>query len=91
MKFGEEISICSQNYEKWKALALSSKSIEESKKYMQKAFFWLELHSAFLLLAAAEETKGKDPTFKQKLILAKARLSKKLSEYAEKLINDLNF
>lgn len=91
MNFVEEISICSQNYEKWKSLALSSTNTEESKKYMEKAFFWLELHSAFVLLASAEETKGKDPAFKEKLMIAKARLSKKLSEYAKKLLNDINF
>ncbi|MEM5829607.1 MAG: hypothetical protein QW040_02815 [Candidatus Aenigmatarchaeota archaeon] len=89
MDFKEEISMCVENYEKWKALALSTPKKDESKKFLEKAFFWLELHSAFITLFAAEQIKGGDPLFKRKLLLAKARLSKKLVEYAEKVLNEI--
>jgi hypothetical protein len=89
MDIKEEISLCSQNYEKWKALALSSQDKEESKRFLEKAFFWLELQSAFITLFAAEQSKGNDPFFKRKIMLAKARLSKKLAEYAEKVLNEV--
>ncbi|MEM5766533.1 MAG: hypothetical protein QW423_02795 [Candidatus Aenigmatarchaeota archaeon] len=89
MDIGEEILLCSENYEKWKALALSAQNKQESKKFFEKAFFWLELQSAFITLFAAEQAKGRDPIFKRKLILAKARLSKKLAEYAENVLNEI--
>lgn len=89
MDIKDEISLCSENYEKWKALALSAENKEESKRFLEKAFFWLELQSAFITLFAAEQTKGKDPVFKKKLLLAKAKLSKKLAEYAESVLNEI--
>jgi hypothetical protein len=89
MDIREEISLCSQNYERWKTLALSAQNKEESKRFLEKAFFWLELKSAFITLFAAEQTKGNDPIFKRKLILAKTRLSKKLAEYAEKILKEI--
>ncbi|MEM5772614.1 MAG: hypothetical protein QXL86_00060 [Candidatus Aenigmatarchaeota archaeon] len=89
MDINEEISLCSENYEKWKALALSAQNKEESKKFLEKAFFWLELQSAFITLFAAEQAKGKDPAFKRKLLLAKTKLSKKLAEYAENVLNEI--
>jgi hypothetical protein len=89
MDIKEEISLCSQNYEKWKSLALSAQNKEESKKFLEKAFFWLELQSAFITLFAAEQSKGNDPLFKKKIMFAKARLSKKLAEYAERILNEI--
>jgi len=89
MDIRNEISLCSQNYQKWKNLALSSRSPEEGKRFLEKACFWLELHSAFITLFAAEQSKGKDPVFKNKIMVAKASLLKKLSEYAEKTLNEM--
>jgi hypothetical protein len=89
MDIKEEISLCSQNYERWKALALSAQNREESKRFLEKAFFWLELQSAFITLFAAEQSKGNDPLFKKKIMLAKAMLSKKLVEYAEKILSEI--
>ncbi|MEM5866392.1 MAG: hypothetical protein QXG39_00530 [Candidatus Aenigmatarchaeota archaeon] len=86
----EEISMCYENYQKWKRLALTTTSQQESKKFMEKAFFWLELQTAFITLFAAEQMRGKDPLFKRKILLAKANLSKKLAEYAEKILNEMD-
>lgn len=89
MDINEEIYTCYENYQKWKSLALATTNEQESKKFMEKAFFWLELQSAFITLFAAEQIKGKDPVFKKKILLAKANLSKKLAEYAEKILNEI--
>ena len=89
MEIRDQISLCSQNYQKWKSLALSSSRKEEEKRFLEKAFFWLELQTAFVTLFAAEQSKGKDPAFMRKLMVAKAQLSKKLAEYAEKTLNEI--
>jgi len=89
MNVEDQISLCSQNYQKWKGLALSSQNREESRKSLERAFFWLELQTAFITLIAAEQSKGNDPVFKRKILVAKARLSKKLAEYAENILNEI--
>jgi hypothetical protein len=81
--------MCSQRYQKWKDFALSAGSIEESKRYLQKAFFWLELQTAFVTLFVIEKTKGNDPDIKKKLFTAKVNLSKRLTEYVEEVIKEL--
>jgi hypothetical protein len=89
MNLQEKLELCSTYYKKWKEKALSSQNLEQSKNAMQKAFFWLEMHSAFLALEAMEQ--NKDPENLQKLILAKANLSKKLIEYSEKILEEINW
>ena len=89
MDITEEISLCSENYEKWKGLALAAEDKKESKRFMEKAFFWLELQAAFITLFAAEQMKGKDPILKRKILLAKANLSRKLAEYAERVLKEI--
>jgi hypothetical protein len=89
MDVRNEILLCSENYQKWKSLALSSNNSGEGRKFLEKAFFWLEIQSAFITLFAAEEARGKDPAFKKKLMIAKASLLKRLSNYAEKTLNEM--
>jgi hypothetical protein len=89
MEIKDQISLCSQHYHKWKDLALSSKDSAEGRKFLEKAFFWLELQTAFITLFAAEQSKGNDAEFKRKLLAAKANLSKKLAEYAENTLNEI--
>jgi len=55
-----------------------------------RAFFWLELQTAFIALFAIEKTNGDDPKAELKLISAKANVSKKLAEYAKEILNELN-
>ncbi len=89
MDIKEKIDLCLENYKKWKNLALKASSLRESRKCMEKAFFWIELQSAFLTLFSIEETKGKDPEVKRKLLMAKANLIKKLVEYTENLLKEI--
>lgn len=91
MNLQEQLELCTYYYKKWKNLAISSKSLEETKKFMKKAFFWLELQSAYLALWSIENLKGKDPKVKEKLMIAKANLAKKLADYAEDILKDFKF
>jgi hypothetical protein len=55
---------------------------------MERAFFWLEMHSAFFAIGTLEKTKkmSKEDVFK--LIQLKSKLIERLSEYAKTLIED---
>lgn len=90
MNINYQVNLCSNYYKKWKNLAFSSNNLEESKKCLERAFFWLELQTAFITLFAIEKLKGNDPKAKLKIISAKANLSKKLAEYAKDILNELN-
>lgn len=91
MSIGNQIALCSQHYQKWKGLALNSQNTVESRKALERAFFWLELQTAFITLHAIEQMKGRDPTVKRRLIIAKANLSKKLADYADEILNEVRF
>lgn len=91
MNLQNQIALCSQHYQKWKNLALSSFDSKEAGKCMEKAFFWLELQAAFTVLFTIEQTKGKDPEVKRQLIKAKATLSKRLVDYASEVLDELRF
>jgi len=90
MTLQNQISTCSFHYQKWKNLALSTVDPKEANRCMKKAFFWLELQSAFIALFAIEQAKGNDPKIKRQLIIAKTNLSKRLAEYANEILNELN-
>jgi len=81
--------MCTEHYQKWKEQALKAKTIEEGRKSLEKAFFWLELQTAFLSLWSLEQAKGNDPVVKKRLIDAKTRLTKKLADYASETLNEL--
>ena len=88
MDFQEKLQLCWQNYKKWKAMALEEEDKEKSARFMQKAFFWLELQCAYTFLWAVEQTK-KDAETKRKLLAAKVNLNKKLTDYARKILDEL--
>ena len=90
MNLQHQIATCSYHYQKWKSLALQTFDPKESKKCMEKAFFWLELQAAFVALFAIEQTKGKDLRVKRQLLIAKTNLSKRLADYASEILNELN-
>jgi hypothetical protein len=90
MLLQDQVQKCSNHYQKWKDLALNSLDPKESKRCMEKAFFWLELQTAFITLFAIEQTKGKDVRIKRKLIEAKTNLSKKLADYAKQTLDEMN-
>lgn len=90
MPLEEQIELCSKHFQKWKSLALSNTDSEKTRRYMEKAFFWLELQTAFTTLFVIEQTKGNDPETKRKLLIAKSNLSKKLADYADNTLNEIN-
>ena len=91
MPIEDQITTCSHHYQKWKNQALITNDIYEAKKAFNRAFFWLELQTAFLTLHAVEQTRGSDREVKKKLIQAKTNLSKKLAEYAKEILNEIKF
>lgn len=89
MSFEDQLEICSFHYNKWKNAALVSSSKEEMTKSLEKAFFWLELQTAFIALDYVEKYQGKDPKVKNKLLIAKTNLSKKLANYANDVLDEM--
>lgn len=91
MPIETQIATCSGQYSKWKRLALDAQSLPEVKECLNKALFWLELQTAFVALWNIEQTRGQDPTVKRQLIVAKTNLSKRLADYAQKTLDEINW
>jgi len=89
MTLETQLEMCAEHYKKWKQAALEAKDLPEGKKALEKAFFWLELHSAFIVLNAVEQVNGKDPKIRNKILIAKTTLSKKLANYANEVLDEL--
>jgi hypothetical protein len=89
MDFQEKVQTCWENYKKWKKRALAAEDKEKLARFMQKSFFWLEMLAAFTFLWAVEQTQGKNPEAKKKLIIAKAKLTKRLADYADKIWKEM--
>ena len=87
MNLREQLEICYKNYKKWKDLAFSLNGYE-ARKAMERAFFWLEMHSAFFAIGALEKTKKMSREDVVKLIQLKSKLVERLAEYAKTLIDD---
>lgn len=85
----EIIETCSYHYLTWKNEALNSKDPVKAKKYMEKAFFWLELQTNLLILWTIERTMGNDPFVKQKIEEAQVNINKKIVDYASSIIEDV--
>ena len=92
MTLESQLELCAEHYKEWKQKAfeaIDAKNLPEGKKALERAFFWLELHSAFIMLNAVEQTNGKDPKVRNKILIAKAHLSKKLANYANEVLEDI--
>jgi len=89
MSFEDQLEICSFHYNKWKNAALAANNKDEVKKNLEKAFFWLELQTAFIALDSVEKVQGKDPKARNKLLIAKTNLSKKLANYANEVMDEM--
>jgi len=92
MTLESQLELCAYHYKKWKQKALEAveaKDLPGGKKALERAFFWLELHSAFVALHAVEQMRGKDPKVRNKLLIAKTNLSKKLADYANEVLNEI--
>ena len=90
MNVQDQIETCSYHYQKWKNLALTTIDLKESKRCVEKAFFWLELQAAFVSLFTIEQSRGKDPKVRRQIKTAKTNLSKKLVDYANQILDELN-
>ena len=88
MNFRDQLAICNENYLRWKKKALASSGVEAQKAF-EKAFFWLEVQTAFIVLHSIEQTRPKDEETIKHLIKAKINLSKRLAEYAEATLREL--
>jgi hypothetical protein len=89
MSFEDQLEICSFHYNKWKNAALAANDKEQVRRNLERAFFWLELQTAFIALDSVEKVQGKDPKVKNKILIAKTNLSKKLANYANEVMDDL--
>jgi len=86
----EIIKTCSTHYQTWKNEALRAQTIEEMKRFLDKAFFWLELQSNLLMLWTIENTMGNDPSIKKKIEKAQMNVNKKITQYASEVLNNLS-
>ena len=84
----EIIQTCSPHYQNWKKEALLAKSPEETKKFLEKAFFWLELQSNLLVLWTVKNTMANDPGVQEKVEKAQININKKIVEYASSVVED---
>jgi hypothetical protein len=87
MEIKQQLEICYRNYKKWKELAFSL-SGKESQKAMERAFFWLEMHSAFFAVGTLEKSRKMNKEDVLRLIQLKSKLVERLAEYAKTLVED---
>ena len=85
----EIIKTCSTHYQTWKNEALNAENPEEMKKYLDKAFFWLELQNNLLMLWTIQNTMGNNPSVKEKIEKAQMNINKKIAEYTSQILKDL--
>jgi hypothetical protein len=83
MDIREQLEICYRNYKKWKEKALFS-SDKDAKEAIERAFFWLEMHSAFFAVGVLEKSENSKEGL-QKILAMKMKLLEKLCEYAKTL------
>jgi hypothetical protein len=91
MNLKEKLELCSKNYKRWRNRVFSAQDLNEAKRAAEKAFFWLELSSAFIWLWNIERLKGNNPKTLEKIVIAKTNLSKKLVEYMEKILEEIKW
>jgi hypothetical protein len=83
------IKTCSGHYKTWKEEALKTENKMEMKKFLDKAFFWLELQNNLLMLWTIENTMGENGKIKEKLEQAQLNVNKKIADYASQVLKDL--
>ena len=84
------IKTCTTHYKTWKDEALRAQTRVEMKRFLEKAFFWLELQSNLLILWTIENTMGDDPSIKKKVEKAQMNVNKKITKYASEVLKDLS-
>ncbi len=88
MTIETQLATCNDGIQRWKEKALLSNDVNEVKKAMERAFFWMELRSAFIFLHTIEQSMENKET-REKIIRAKINLSRKLSEHAKELLSQI--
>lgn len=88
MDVKKQLEICYANYKRWKEKAFNNLNFE-GKKALERAFFWLEIHSAIYAVSVLE-SKARSKDEKKILLEAKRRIVEKLNEYEKTLLNDMN-
>jgi hypothetical protein len=83
------IKTCSAHYYTWKEEAFRAQTREEMKKFLDKAFFWLELQNNLLILWTIKRTLGDDPNIIKKVEKAEMNINKKITDYASQVLKDL--
>ncbi len=68
---------------------MKANSQEEAKKFLEKAFFWLELQTNLLILWTIEQSMGLNPNVKLKLEEAQINVNKKIVDYASRVLKEL--
>jgi len=89
MDIRKQLEICYSNYKKWKEKAFSMGNLEV-RKSLERAFFWLELHSALYAIGLLE-IKAKTKQEKKEILEAKKKIIEKLNEYEKTLSEEINF
>ena len=84
------IKTCSTHYYTWKDEALRAQTKEELKKFLDKAFFWLELQNNLLILWTIKRTLGDDPNILKKVEKAEMNINRKITDYASQVLKDLS-
>ena len=84
----KKLEICSNNYKVWKEIALKSKDPRMIKKAAEKAFFWIELQTSFLVLNELERGMF-TPADRKRILKIKLNLMKRLLSYAKKVAEEL--
>ena len=85
----EIIKTCSTHYQTWKAEALRAQTREEMIRFLDKAFFWLELQNNLLMLWTIQNTMGTNPNVKAKIDKAQMNINKKIVDYTSQILKDL--
>ena len=83
------IETCSSHYKTWKEEALKTENKVDIKKFLNKAFFWLELQYNLLMLWTIENTMGSDNKIREKIEQAQLNVNKKIADYASQVLKDL--
>ncbi len=89
MDLAEKIAICEENFKRWREAALKAKDMNEARRFMEKAFFWLKLQTAFITLFSLESFAKGDEDLARKILIAKVNLIKKMVDYTKNLIDEM--
>ncbi len=89
MSIENQIKTCTEGFERWKERAFFCNDLYEARQALDRAFFWMELRSAFMFLHTVEQMGGNTKDTREKIMKAKINLSRKLSEHVKDLINGI--